>query len=201
MKMLFAALALTLATSSAALAFDSETQALVDIYKPGKPVSGADMAQLMQSSEAWCYDRQDQSCAWREIYLDISGDDVSFELSNNWDVDTDYAFTDKATLSGGQICQSGYNWIDNLRAIRRADGSAIGGRELNDFKRTMAEARPDLDSYDDCFDYVYLASDDALETVTLRQRQYADGVYDAANDVEVTVYFDAEAAKGLSLRE
>ena len=67
-------------------------------------------------------------------------------------------------------------------------------------KRAIAASRPDLESYDDCFDYLYLSSDADQQVVTLLQRQYVDGVHDAANDVEVTVHFDAEDAAGLTLR-
>ena len=65
----------------------------------------------------------------------------------------------------------------------------------------MAEARPDLEIYDDCFDYLYRASESDRQVVTLLQRQYVDGVHEAANDVEVTVHMVAEDAAGLTLRE
>lgn len=51
MKMLLAAMAITLTTGSAALAFDADTQAIIDRHKANKPVSMTDMAQLMRSSE------------------------------------------------------------------------------------------------------------------------------------------------------
>ena len=47
MKTLLAALALTLATGSAALAFDTDTQAIIDRHKSGKLVAIKDVAQLI----------------------------------------------------------------------------------------------------------------------------------------------------------
>lgn len=200
MKTLLAALALMLALPSAAQAFDTETAALVGKYKSGKPVAGADVAALMRGSEKWCYDNQDSSCAWSEVYLDVTEDAVSFELANTWDDATAYAFTDQGAFKDDAICQTGYNWIDNLRAMRRSDDGIILGRALRDFKLAMAEARPDLETYDDCFDYLFVSSDAEQQVVTLRQRQYAGGVHDPLNDVEVTIHFDAEDAARLTLR-
>lgn len=201
MKTLLAALAPTLATASAALAFDVDTQAIIDKHKAGKLVAIAEVAQLMQESARWCYDNQDRSCAWSEIYLDVSQSGASFELSNVWDAELAYAMTDEAIFAGDKACQTGLNWIPSLRAIRRSNGSPLGGRPLHDFKIAMTEARPDLESYDDCFDYLYLAADPEQQVVTLLQRQYVDGVHDAANDVTVTVHFNAEDAAGLTLRD
>ena len=200
MKTLLAALALTLATGSVALAFDADTQGIIDQQKRGKLVAIADVARLMGSSEQWCYDNQEHSCAWSEVYLDVTDSGVSFELSNAWDEETDYAFTDEGAFSGNKICQTGVNWVTNLRGIRRSDGTSIGGRDLHELKLAIGESRPDLEAYDDCFDYLYMSSDPEKDTVTLQQRQYADGVHEPLNDVEVTVYFNAEAAAGLTLR-
>ena len=200
MKTLLAALALTLATGSAALAFDTDTQAIIDRHKSVKLVAIKDVAHLMRESAQWCYDNQDGSCAWSEIYLDVRDSGATFELSNAWDAELDYAMTDEALFEGDKACQTGLNWLPSLRAIRRSDGGPVGGRILHDFRLAMAEARPDLEAYDDCFDYLYLSSAADQQVVTLLQRQYVDGVHDAANDVEVTVYFDAEDAAGLTMR-
>ena len=196
-----AALAITLATGSVAQAFEADVSAVIDRYKAGKLVAMDDVAVLMRDSARWCYDNQGSSCAWSEIYLEVDDTDVSFELSNNWDVDIDYAFTDAGVIEDDRICQTGFNWIPNLRASHRGDDAIIGGRELRDFKLAMAEARPDLESYSDCFDYLYRGSDADQQVITLRQRQYVDGVHEPLNDVEVTLHFDAEDAAGLTLRE
>lgn len=193
-------LALVLLASPAAHAFDTETQAVLDRYKPGKLLAAADVAQLMGRSERWCYDLRDGTCAWSEIYLEVTDTTVEFELSNAWDIDTDYAMTDTGQFADNTICQTGTNWIPTVRATRRSDGTAIGGRALHDLRLAMAEARPDVESYDDCFDYLYLAGDAEGEVVTLLQRQYIDGVHEAANDVEVSILFNAEDAAALALR-
>lgn len=200
MKTLLAALAITLPASASALAFDAETQAIIGKHKAGKLVAIADVAHLMQASAAWCYDNQDHSCAWTEIYLEVTDSGATFELGNSWDAETDFAFTDEGAFADNKICQTGVNWVPNLRATRRGDGSAIGGRQLHALKLAVAASRPDLEVYDDCFDYLYLSSDAAQDVVTLRQRHYVDGVHEPLNDVEVTVYFNAEAAAGLMLR-
>lgn len=201
MKRLLATVALTLAGGSAALAFDADTQAIIDQHKRGKLIGIEDVAHLMRESAQWCYLEEDNSCAWIETYLDVRDSGVGFELANNWDADTDYAFTDEAVFTGNRLCQTGFNWIDNLRAMRRVDGGPIGGRDLFAFKQEMAVARPDIADYNDCFDYLYVASDAGQQVVTLLQRQYVDGVHDGANDVEVTVHFNPEDAAGLTLRE
>ncbi|KKC31881.1 hypothetical protein [Devosia psychrophila] len=200
MKTLLAGMAITLAASTAALAFDAETQAIIDKHKAGKLVVIADVAHLMLASAKWCYDDQDHSCAWTEVYLEVTDSAATFELGNSWDAETDYALTDEGAFNDNKICQTGMNWVPNLRGTRRSDGTSIGGRQLHALKQAVAESRPDLESYDDCFDYLYVSSDPAQQLVTLRQRQYVDGVHDPLNDVEVTVHFNAEDAAGLTLR-
>lgn len=199
MKTILAAGALILVAVSSAWAFDADTEALIARYKMGKPVAITDVAQLMRASEAWCYDQQETSCAWREVYLDVTEDRVVFELANAWDEQFDYAMTDEAVFAQNRICQTGFNWIPSLRATSRDDGRAIGGRALHDLRAAIAESRPDIATYDDCFDYLFMAADPEQDTVTLLQRQYVDAVHDTANDVEVTIHFNADDAAGLTL--
>lgn len=200
MKTLCAAMAIILAASSAAMAFDAQTQAIIDKHKSGKLVAITEVAHLMQASAKWCYDTMGQSCAWTEVYLEVTDSGVSFELGNAWDEQTDYAMTDEGAFRDNKVCQTGVDWVPNLRGIRRSDGTAITGRQLHELKQAIAASRPDLETYDDCFDYLYVSSDPAQQVVTLRQRQYVDGVHEPLNDVEVTVHMDEAEAAGLMLR-
>lgn len=201
MKFLFAAMALTLGASSAAQAFDTPVQTIIDSQKAGKQVALKSVATLMRDAAAWCYDEEEQSCAWREIYLEVTDAGVTFELANAYGLDIDYAFTDQGVFKRNTVCQSGFNWLPSLRASHRADGTMLGGRELHDFRRAMAEERPGIELYNDCFDYLYLSADADQDVVTLLQRQYVSGEHDPANDVEVTLHFDAATAGKLTLRE
>ena len=124
-KTLFAALAITLATGSAALAFDSQTQAIIDRHQAGKMVAITGVAHLMQASAKWCYATQEQSCAWTEIYLDVTDASASFELGNSWAAETDYAITDEGAFRENETCQTGVNWVSNLRGTRRSDDTSI----------------------------------------------------------------------------
>jgi hypothetical protein len=199
MKMLFAALAITLTTGSAALAFDADTQSVIDRHKANKPVSMTDIATLMRSSEQWCYINQDHSCSWTDIYLDVTTKGVSYEIGNAWDADTDIAFTDEGVFKDNRyICETGKDWVPTVRATRRSDDSVIGGRQLWELKTAIYVTR-DSDTVD-CFDYLYLRSDPDQHTITLLQRQYTDDVHLEGNDVEVSLHFNAEDAAGLTWR-
>jgi hypothetical protein len=199
MKMLFAALAITLTTGSAALAFDADTQSVIDRHKANKPVSMTDIATLMRSSEQWCYINQDHSCSWTDIYLDVTTKGVSYEIGNAWDADTDIAFTDEGVFKDNRyICETGKDWVPTVRATRRSDDSVIGGRQLWELKTAIYVTR-DSDTVD-CFDYLYLRSDPDQQTITLLQRQYTDDVHLEGNDVEVSLHFNAEDAAGLTWR-
>lgn len=199
MKTLTAAMVIALMTASTALAFDADVQAVIASHKAGKPVSMTDMAKLMRSSERWCYINQDHSCAWTDIYLDVTDTGVSFEIGNAWDADTDIVFTDEGEFKDDRyICETGKDWVPTLRATRRSDDSAIGGRELWAIKAAVSLNR-EGDTLD-CFDYLYLRSDADQQTITLSQRQYTDGQYVEGNDVEVSLHFDAEDAAGLTWR-
>ena len=201
MKFVFAAMALTLGMASAAQAYDADIEAIIDGQKPGKAMARQSVSTLMAGAEAWCYDEMRGACSWREVYLDVRQDGVTFELANYYALDIDYAFTDQGVFRGNKICQSGFNWLPSLRASYRTDGRMMGGRDLQDFRLAMTEARPRIDSYSDCFDYLYVSSDAAKDTVTLLQRQYDNEGYYPAGDVEVTLHFDKESAAALKLRE
>nr|WP_295885761.1 hypothetical protein [uncultured Devosia sp.] len=199
MKMLLAAMAIMLTTGSAALAFDTDTQAVIDRHKANKPVSMNDVATLMRSSEQWCYISQDHSCAWTDIYLDVTNKGVTYEIGNAWDAETDVAFTDEGVFRDDRyICETGKDWVPTIRATRRSDDSVIAGRQLWELRKAIYATR-DGDTLD-CFDYLYLRSDANQQTITLLQRQYTDDAHVEGNDVEVTLHFDAEDAAGLTWR-
>lgn len=199
MKTLLAAMAIVLTTGSVALAFDADIQAIISRHKANKPVSMTDMAQFMRASEQWCYDNQDHSCAWTDIYLEVTDTGASFEIGNAWDADTDIAFTDEGLFKDDRyICETGKDWVPSVRATRRSDGSVIGGRMLWEVKTAIYATR-DGDTQD-CFDYLYLRSNPDQQTVTLLQRQYTDDQHVEGNDVEVSLHFDAEDAAGLTWR-
>ena len=199
MKTLLAAMAIALTTGSAALAFDADTQAIIDRHKANKPISMTDVAQLMRSSEQWCYNNQEHSCAWTDIYLDVTDTGVTYEIGNAWDAETDIAFTDEGVFRDGRyICETGKDWVPTVRATRRSDDSVIGGRQLWTLKQAITASR--AANTVDCFDYLYLRSDADQETITLLQRQYTDDTHIEGNDVEVSLHFNAEDAAGLTWR-
>ena len=193
------AMVLVLVTGSAALGFDAGTQAIIDRHKAGKLVAMTDMATLMRASEKWCYDNQDHSCAWTDIYLEVTDRGVTYEIGNAWDAETDIAFTDEGVFRDDRyICETGKDWVPTVRATRRSDGSVIGGRMLWALKAEIQANRAG-DTLD-CFDYVYLGNDADQQVVRLLQRQYAGDVHVEGNDVEVTLHMNAEDAAGLVWR-
>ena len=199
MKMLLAATAITLATGSAAMAFDADIQAIIDSHKAGKPVAMHDVAQLMRASEQWCYVNQDHTCAWTDIYLEVTDTGATFEIGNAWDAETDIAFTDQGVFEDDRyICETGHDWVPSVRATRRSDGSVIGGRLLWELKAAIYETR--AGDVRNCFDYLYLGANPDQEVVTLLQRSYADAVHLEGNDVEVSLHLNAEDAAGLLWR-
>lgn len=199
MKLLLATTTILLTLAGPALAFQAPVQAVIERYKASKRMSIADIATLMSGSERWCYLEENGSCAWSDIYLDVSAESATFELGNAWDDNVDIAFVDQGTFRDGRyICETGYDWVASVRASNRADGSAIGGRELAALKAEVAAVQ----SADvlNCFDYLFMGKDAAAETVTLLQRQYVDDVHEAGRDTLVTVHFDAESAAALTSR-
>ncbi len=199
MKMLLAATAITLATGSAAMAFDADIQAIIDGHKAGKPVAVHDLVQFMRASEQWCYINQDHTCAWTDIYLEVTNLGATFEIGNAWDAETDITFTDKGVFKDDRfVCETGYDWVPTMQATRRSDHSVINGRMLWDLRLAVYDTRQG--DTQDCFDYLFLRADPDQEVVTLLQRQYVDEVHDPGRDVEVTLHFNAEDAAGLLWR-
>ena len=182
MRRLVASLVIGLIGISPALSFDAGTQDVLDRMKVGKLVPITEIATLMRNSERWCYAEDEGSCSWSDIYLDVTETGATYEIGNAWDADRDVIFTDHGTFEEGRyICETGYDWVPTVRAVNRADGSAINGRPLWD-----------------CFDYVLKGSDAEAETITLLQRQFTDGVTDTSRDVTVTLHFNAASAAALT---
>ena len=200
MKTLLAATALTLAFGSSAFAFDTASQAIIDRHKANKPVAISDIATLMSSSERWCYlEDAAGSCSWTDIYLEVTDSGVEYEIGNAWSETVDIIFTDGGVFEDGRyVCETGIDWVPTLRAVHRADGTMVLGRELKMLKDEVAETQ--TDSVVDCFDYLYLSSDVAAQTVTLLQRQTTADVYDPTLDTEVTLHFDPANAAALTWR-
>lgn len=198
MKALLAAMAIILVGSPAAWSFDANIEAITSHYKAQKLVKAADIGELMRLSERWCYAEEAGQCAWSDIYLEVTGQDFRMEISNAWSETVDISFIDRGVFAdNNQICESGENWQPSIHARRRADGTAIGGRELAAIK---AEVGANRDDAIDCFDYLYRSADAEAQTVTLLQRQYVDGVHQADADVAVTLHFDPTNAAALQLR-
>ncbi|UXN74141.1 hypothetical protein N8D56_02325 [Devosia sp. A8/3-2] len=136
------AAALLLVATSAAFGFDSRTQGIIDQYKSGKLIRIADVAHLMAGSERWCYLEQAGTCSWSDIYLDVDKSGAEFEIGNARSEDVDIAFTDRGSFRDGRyICETGTDWVPNMRATGRSDGSVIGGRELAQLKSEIASQR------------------------------------------------------------
>lgn len=193
------ALAATLVLTGSALAFDADTQAIADRYKVGKALKVADLKTLMLASERWCYSEEDGTCGWSDIYLDVEGDHVAFELGNAWNADVDIAFVTEGEFRDDRyFCEVGEDWVPGVRAINRADGTLVGGRELAALKREIETVV--AGGSDDCFDYQFVSADAANQTITLTQRQYVDLEHDPDMDTQVTVHFDKASAAALTWR-
>lgn len=197
MRQLAFSLALLLAGSVPSLAFDAESEAVLDGLKVGKLVPIEDVAVLMMGSERWCYFEQEGECSWSDIYLSIEGTAATYEISNPWSEAVDISFVDHGELRDNRyICETGFDWVPSVRGYDRDSGDAIEGRALEALRQEIRETVNTADN-SDCFDYVYRGADAETEVVTLLQRQYIDGVTDPANDVEVTVHFNPETASAL----
>jgi hypothetical protein len=197
MRHLAFSLALLLGGTTSGHAFEADTEAVLDGLKVGKLVPISDVATLMMGSERWCYAEMEGECSWSDIYLSIEGTAARYEISNPWSEDVDISFVDNGELRDNRyICEIGFDWIPSVRAYSREDGNAIEGRALEELRQEIRETVNTADN-SDCFDYVYRGADPETEVVTLLQRQYANGVTDPANDVVVTVHFNAETAEAL----
>lgn len=196
MRRLLACLVVGLLGLSPALAFDAETEDVLNRMKVGKLVPITEIATLMRQSQRWCYIEQDGSCSWSDIYLDVTDAGATYEIGNAWDANFDVIFTDHGTFEDGRyICETGYDWVPTIRAMNRADGTPVNGRDLWALKTEIGEGRNESV---DCFDYLLKGSDAEAETITLLQRQFTDGVTDPINDVTVTLHFNAADAAALS---
>lgn len=196
MRRLLACLVVGLIGISPAWAFDQGTQDVLDRMKVGKLVPITEIATLMRSSERWCYIEEEGSCSWSDIYLEVTDEGATYEIGNAWDADHDVIFTDHGTFEEGRyICETGHDWVPSLRAINRADGTAVNGRPLWSLKAEISESRSEGI---DCYDYILKGSNADAETITLLQRQFTDGVTDPINDVTVTLHFNADTAAALT---
>ncbi|QQR38800.1 hypothetical protein [Devosia rhizoryzae] len=179
------------------LAFDEASQAAIDGMKRGKAVPITAVTELMKGAQMWCYNQRENECAWSDIYLSISGNDVEFEMSHPWNDLIDISYINRGALKDNRfICGSGYDWIPSVRAYERGTGYVIGGRTLAALKLEVEQFTTVQQEFD-CFDYVFEAADDEAQTVTLLQRQYEDGETDPANDATVTLHFDQATAADL----
>jgi hypothetical protein len=199
LRHLIACLMLASASMSPAFAFEAGTQDVLDRAKVGKRLPIEAVATLMMDSKRWCYFETEGACDWSDIYLAVEGNSATFEISHAWSEDLDIAFVDHGTLEEGRfICESGEDWVPTARLTRRSDDTPLGGRELAATKAEIAAGRTDPRGIS-CFDYELRGSDPVAETITLLQRQYVDGATDPANDVPVTLHFNAEEAAALTL--
>lgn len=190
-------LALMLVGTLCAQGFESGVQTVLDRQKIGKMVHIDDAATLMMGANRWCYNERNGECGWSDIYLKVEDDRATYEISNPWSELIDISFVDHGQLREDRyICETGFDWVPSVRAYDRETGNAIEGRPLEELRQEIYEhVSPETGS--DCFDYVYRGADADAETVTLLQRQYADGVTDPANDAVVTLYFNKDAAEAL----
>lgn len=196
MRRLAILLAASLAAALPISAMDTASQAVVDKLKPGKMVHIEDVGALMMGAERWCYNEDDGGCAWTDIYLEVTQEGARYEIGNAWDENTNIFSTDRGEFRDGRyICETGYDWIQTVRAFSRADGSPLFGRALETLRQEIAD---NAGERNDCFDYVYRGHDAAADTVTLLQRQYTAGEHDPANDAVVTLHFDKASAEALN---
>ena len=198
MKTLIIAVTAVMALASPALAIDPSPEAISSTYKPNKTLHADDVAALMRTAERWCYNEEAGSCDWAEIYLsaETGSAGIAYEALNTWDADRNIVFVDKAEFRDQRyVCEYGYDNLPSLRASR-ADGTAIGGRELEAFRLEIRTSREG--GTDDCFDYVYVSYDAAAATMQLKQRQYVGGVVNPAMEAAITLHFNAEDAAALT---
>lgn len=197
MRLPIAALVLSLASTLPGLAFDADSQALVDRMKVGKPLAMDAAVPLMLGAERWCYSQRDEECGWSEIYLEIKDDKLHYELSNPWNEAVDISYVSEVEIrDNAQICEIGFNWLPSVRAYSRDTGLSIEGRELAALKQdVLAIVDPTLSH--DCYSYVYGGSDAEAETITLTQKQYIGGAYQPDMDAEVVLHYDKERADNL----
>ncbi|WDR07124.1 hypothetical protein PSQ90_06730 [Devosia rhodophyticola] len=200
LKEILAGVALLIAGCAPAFSFDAATDAVLGSLKIGKVLHQNALTTLMSGSQRWCYDQQQNSCGWSDIYLDIGDERVSYEGSTLWDEATEIAVVHELALRDDRyVCEVAETATPTTRAIAVGSGQPIGGRPLAELKAEIGAAEAADISYD-CFDYVLISLAQNRESLILRQRQYINGTTDAANDVSVTLHFDPTVAHSLKLR-
>ena len=197
MRHLLAALAVTLLSVGPAVAFAPDTADVLTRVKAGKPVKIEDVATMMRDSERWCYKQADGHCAWSDIYLQVTADGALYEISHAWSATEDISLIDKGEFRDNRfICETGFDWVPSVYVTRRSDGVAVGGRALQAIKDGLDPSRGRSSLL--CFDYIYLRSDEAAQTVTLRQRSHDGDTMLPDDDAEVTLHFDPASAAALT---
>lgn len=199
MKIACAAIAM-LTLCGPAFAFDPTIAELVGNLKPKTLVPLSDIVVLMKGSEQWCYIEENGSCGWSEVYLDVSDAGPRLESSSSyWDGEYNRYIVKKGEFQQDRyVCDYGYDWTPSVRLTRRSDGTPVNDRELDQFRVQFAN-NFGIDN-PDCYDYLFVRADAQANTITLMQRTYSDFVKDEGSDTLVTLYFDADAAKALTLR-
>ena len=196
MRHLLAIVAVTLLGAAPALAFTPDTAEVLTRVKSGKAVKITDVATLMRDSERWCYNEADNHCAWSDIYLSVTEEGALYEISNAWSETQDISLIDKGEFSDNRfICETGFDWVPSVYVTERSDGVAVGGRALQAIKDELDPMRGRTSLL--CFDYLYLRSDAARQTVTLRQRSHDGDTMLPDDDAEVTLHFDPSEAAAL----
>lgn len=198
MKILFAAGAM-LALCAPAFAFDPTIAEIVGSLKPKAMVDTRDVAALMKGSERWCYNEENGSCAWSDVYLDVSDAGPRVETSSEYWDDYNMYIVDKAEFQQDRyVCEYGYDWTPSIRLTRRSDGTPVNDRELDTFRVQLAN-NFGIDK-PDCYDYLFVRADPEASTITLLQRTWSDFVKDEGSETPVTLHFDAADANTLTLR-
>jgi hypothetical protein len=198
MKLLYAAAAV-LALASPAFAFDPTITDIVAHMKPKAMVDTTDLAALMRGSEAWCYNEEDGTCQWRDVYLEVTEAGPRLEVSNKYWDEYDMYIVDKAEFQQDRYsCEYGYDWTPSVRLTRRSDGTPVNDRELDTMRVQLANNFGNDEP--DCFDYLFVRADATANTITLLQRTYSDFVRDEDGDTAVTLHFDGADAAALTLR-
>lgn len=192
--------ALSIALGGPAAAFEPELGELVSRLKPNKPVRGDVLGTLMAESRIWCYEAEGTTCGWTDRYLSADATGAEFELSYAWTPGTVITVTNGLVITGDSACYSGIDYVETLTA--RRDGQAVTGKALDKLKGELRAVLEPNAAVELCFDYTLLSVDEQAGTLTLRQREYSDGVYlGEESDVDVVLHFDATSADALTVRE
>jgi len=185
-----------------AAALDARIETMLDGYKAGKLLPIEDVAELMRSSERWCYNEETGICDWSDIYLEVDSDGATFELVDMWTQDIEITLTEKGVFRDGRfICETGEEYTQSLRAYDTARNGYLTGRELYALKTEIAAAYATSEASEPpCFDYLFESIVPADETVTITQRIWRGGETDPAEDALVTLHFDRDSAEALTVR-